>query len=208
MLLLIEIFSINKGRGYVNPSLDIIVIECCSTRGFPLEEACEHCFQNQSVIVVVVLISFLCYCGDYAGYITIILPFLAFYFCSAYFLIYGILQVVSEHHPWQKLWELFSRVEPYSSIFKPQISVVTHINPRLRDSYTQEIQVVLKHTSVATLVTIVGTPSSGSTSDNTCVRIDLYFLKPSLDKSIGRLTVIVPPRTALGKILSSTWVVK
>jgi hypothetical protein len=41
---------------------------------------------NQSAIYVVVLISFLCYCGDYAGYITIILPFLEFYFCSAYFL--------------------------------------------------------------------------------------------------------------------------
>jgi hypothetical protein len=86
MLLLIDIFSINKGRGYENPSLEIIVTEHCSTGGCPLEEAREHCFLNQSVISVVVLISFLCYCGDYAGYITVILPFLAFYFCSAYFL--------------------------------------------------------------------------------------------------------------------------
>jgi hypothetical protein len=86
MLLLIDIFSINKGRGYENPSLEIIVTERCSIGGCPLEEACEHCFLNQSVISVVVLISFLCYCGDYAGYITVILPFLAFYFCSAYLL--------------------------------------------------------------------------------------------------------------------------
>jgi hypothetical protein len=86
MLLLIDIFSINKGRGYENPSLEIIVTEHCSTGGFPLEEAHEHCFLNQSVISVVVLISLLCYCGDYDGYITIILPFLAFYFCSAYLL--------------------------------------------------------------------------------------------------------------------------
>jgi hypothetical protein len=86
MLLLIDIFSINKGRGYENPSLDIIVTEHCSTRGFPLEEAREHCFLNQSFIFVVILISFMCYCGDYAGYITVILPFLAFYLCSAYFL--------------------------------------------------------------------------------------------------------------------------
>jgi hypothetical protein len=86
MLLLIDIFSINKGRGYENPSLEIIVTERCSTGGCPLEEAREHCFLNQSVISVVVLISFLCYCGDYAGYITVILPFLAFYFYSAYFL--------------------------------------------------------------------------------------------------------------------------
>jgi hypothetical protein len=88
MLLLIDIFSINKGQGYENPSLEIIVIECCSTGGCPLEEAHEHCFLNQSVISVVVLISFLCYCGDYVGYITIILPFLAFYLCSTYFYIW------------------------------------------------------------------------------------------------------------------------
>jgi hypothetical protein len=86
MLLLMDIFSINKGRGYENPSLEIIVIEHCSTGGCPLEEAHEHCFLNQSVISIVVLISFMCYCGDYAGYITVILPFLAFYLCSAYFL--------------------------------------------------------------------------------------------------------------------------
>jgi hypothetical protein len=78
MLLLIDIFSINKGRGYENASLEIIVTEHCSTRGFPLEEAREHYFMNQSVIFVVVLISFICYCGDYVGYITVILPFLAF----------------------------------------------------------------------------------------------------------------------------------
>jgi hypothetical protein len=62
MLLLIDIFSINKGRGYENPSLDIIATEHCSTRGFPLEESYEHCFLNQSVISVVALILFMCYC--------------------------------------------------------------------------------------------------------------------------------------------------
>jgi hypothetical protein len=86
MLLLIDIFSINKGRGYENPSLDIIVTGCCLIGGCPLKEAYEHCFLNQSVIYVVVLISFMCYCGDYTGYITIILPFLAFYLCSVYLL--------------------------------------------------------------------------------------------------------------------------
>ena len=94
MLLLIDIFSINKGRGYENPSLEIIVTERYSTRGFPLEEAYEHCFLNQSVISIVVLILFMCYCEDYARYFTIIL----FMFCIFY--IFGILQVVSEHFPW------------------------------------------------------------------------------------------------------------
>ena len=86
MLLLIDIFSINKGQWYENPSLEIIVTEHCSIGGWPLEEACEHCFLNQSAILVVVLILFMCYCGDYAGYIIVILPFLAFYLCSAYLL--------------------------------------------------------------------------------------------------------------------------
>jgi hypothetical protein len=86
MLLLIDIFSINKGRGYENPSLEIIVTDLFLPGGCPLEEAHEHFFLNQSAIYVVILLSFLCYCGDYAGYITVIFPFLAFYFCSAYFL--------------------------------------------------------------------------------------------------------------------------
>jgi hypothetical protein len=86
MLLLIDIFRINKGRGYENPSLEIIVTEHFSTGGCPLKEACEHCFLNQGVISVVVLILFMCYCGDYAGYITVILPFLSFYLCSTYLL--------------------------------------------------------------------------------------------------------------------------
>jgi hypothetical protein len=63
----------------------------------------------------------------------------------------------------------------------------------VREAYTQELQVVLKHTLLATLVTPVGTPSSGSASDNTCIQIDLDILKPSVDKPIIRLTAIVPP---------------
>jgi hypothetical protein len=59
MLLLIDIFSINKGRGYENPSLEIIVTERYSIGGFPLEEAYEHCFLNQSVISIAIVISFL-----------------------------------------------------------------------------------------------------------------------------------------------------
>jgi hypothetical protein len=86
MLLLIDIFSINKGRGYVNPSLEIIVTERCSTGGCPLEEACEHCYLNQSVVFVAISYIISVYCEDYAGYFTVILSFLAFHFCSAYFI--------------------------------------------------------------------------------------------------------------------------
>jgi hypothetical protein len=127
-----------------------------------------------------------------------------FMFCMHF--ISGILQVVSEHFPRQKVWvNFFFRVETYSDVFKPQRSVVTRINPRLRDSYTRKYKWYLSAHLLATLVTPVGTPSSGSASDNTCVRIDLDYLKPSLDKPIGRLTAIVSPRTTLEKILSSTW---
>jgi hypothetical protein len=80
------LFSINRSRGYENPSLDIIVIELCSTVFCPLEEAHEHFFQIQSVIYVVILISFQCYCGECSRYIVVILPLLAFYFYSAYIL--------------------------------------------------------------------------------------------------------------------------
>jgi hypothetical protein len=86
MLLLIDTFSINKGRGYENPSLEIIVTERCSTGGCPLEEACEHCYLNQSVVSVAISYIISVYCEDYAGYFTVILSFLAFHFCSAYFI--------------------------------------------------------------------------------------------------------------------------
>jgi hypothetical protein len=86
MLLLIDIFSINKRRGYENPSLEIIVTEHCSTGGCPLEEACEHCYLNQSAISVAISYIISVYCEDYAGYFTVILSFLAFHLCSAYFI--------------------------------------------------------------------------------------------------------------------------
>jgi hypothetical protein len=63
MVLLIDIFSINRSRGYENPRLDIIVIDLCSTRGFPLEQVSEHFSHNQSALSGVILISFQCYCG-------------------------------------------------------------------------------------------------------------------------------------------------
>jgi hypothetical protein len=82
-----------------------------------------------------------------------------------------------------------------------------HINPRLGIHTRRKYKWYLSAHLLATLVTLVGTPSSGSVSDNTYIRIGLDFLKPSLDKPITPLTSIVPPRTSLGKILSSTWVV-
>jgi hypothetical protein len=136
MLLLIDIFSINKGRGYENPSLEIIVTEHCSTGGCPLEEAREHCFLNQSVISVVVLISFMCYCGDYAGYITVILPFLAFYFCSAYFLYLVYYKWYQSTFLGRNCGNFFFQGRDVFGVFKPQRSVITCINPWLRDSYT------------------------------------------------------------------------
>ena len=80
------LFSINRSWGYENPSLDIIVTERCSIGGCPLEEACEHCYQIQSAISVVISYIISVYCEDYAGYLTVIMLFLAFRSCSAYFI--------------------------------------------------------------------------------------------------------------------------
>jgi hypothetical protein len=101
----------------------------------------------------------------------------------------------------------FFKVETYSDILKLQRSIVTCINPRSGSHTHRKYKRYLSTHLLATLVTHIGTPSSGSESDNTCIWISLDFLKPSIDKPIDRLTVIVPLRTTLGKILSSTWVV-
>jgi hypothetical protein len=106
----------------------------------------------------------------------------------------------------KKLWVIFFQGRDVFDVLKLQRYVVQCIN-LWSGKHTQELQVVLKCTLLATLVTLVGTPSSGSASDNTCIWIDLDILKPSIDKPINRLTAIVPPRKTLGKILSSTWVV-
>jgi hypothetical protein len=134
MLLLIAIFSINKSRGYANPSWEIIVIELCSTRGCPLEEAREHCFLNQSVIYVVVLLSFMCYYGYYASYITVIPPFLAFYFCFAYFL-YLEYYMLLDIHPLYSFYILsycicfiYGPWEPHYQSYGQKPSISKHCN--------------------------------------------------------------------------------
>jgi hypothetical protein len=106
------LFSINRSRGYENPILNIIVIELCSTGGFPLEEAHEHCFQIQSAISVVILISFQCYCDECSGYIVVILPLLAFYFCSAYIL-YLVYYSETQRRSYNKFESLSTEVECY-----------------------------------------------------------------------------------------------
>jgi hypothetical protein len=94
MLLLIDIFSINKGRGYVNPSLEIIVRECCSTGGCPLEEACEHFFLNQSAFLLLFRISFLCIVKIMLDILLLFsISSILFMFCIFY--ISGILQTSS-----------------------------------------------------------------------------------------------------------------
>jgi hypothetical protein len=83
-----------------------------------------------------------------------------------------------------------------------------HINSWLGIHTCRKYKWYLRTHMLATLVTHVGTPLSGSASDNTYIWIDLDLLKPSIDNMIGRLVAIVPPRKKLRKILSSTWVVR
>ena len=82
-----------------------------------------------------------------------------------------------------------------------------HINPQLRIHTHRKCEWYLSAHLLATLVTLVGTPLSGSASNKTCIWIDLDILKPSIDKMIIRMTAIVPPRTKLENILFSNWVI-
>jgi hypothetical protein len=56
MVILIDIFCINRSRWYENPILDIIIIDVCSTGGCLLEEESEHFSQNQSDLFGVIMI--------------------------------------------------------------------------------------------------------------------------------------------------------
>jgi hypothetical protein len=106
-----------------------------------------------------------------------------------------------------KLWVnfFFYRVETYFNIFKLQRSVVTCIKLRSGIHTSMKYKWYLSTHLLATLVTPVGTPSSSSISNNTCIHINLDLLKPSIDKLIDFLTAIVPPRKTLKNILSSTY---
>jgi hypothetical protein len=95
-----------------NPSLEIIVTERCSTGGCPLEEACEHCYLIQSAISVAISYIISVYCEDYAGYFTVILSFLAFQLCSAYFIYLvscNYLQRCFLHFTFQQFWMQWRR---------------------------------------------------------------------------------------------------
>jgi hypothetical protein len=128
--------------------------------------------------------------------------------CSACFL-------YLEYYKWyqstsleKKMWVNFFTVDTYSGVFKLQRYVVTRINPWSGIHTRNKYKWYLSEHLLATLITLVGTPSSGSASENTCIWINLDLLKPSIDKLIGHLTSILPPRTTLRKIVSSTWAIR
>jgi hypothetical protein len=79
-----------------------------------------------------------------------------------------------------------------------------HINPHLGIHTRFKYKWYSRKHLLSTLVTHVGTPLSGNASDITCIWIGQDLLKPSIDKPIDLLTIIVPPRTTLKKVLSIT----
>jgi hypothetical protein len=95
----------------------------------------------------------------------------------------------------------------YFGILKLHISFIMCINPRSGSHTHNKYKCYSRAHLLATLVTPVGTPSSGNTLENTCIQIDLDSLNPSIDKLINHLIDIVPPRTVLRKLFSSTRVV-
>jgi len=82
--------------------LDIIVIDLYSNGGFPLKRQVKISLSNRSALSGVILLSFQYYCG-------VVLVILLFIFHFYHFIsimhtfISRILQVVSEHFPWQKI---------------------------------------------------------------------------------------------------------
>jgi hypothetical protein len=99
--------------------------------------------------------------------------------------------------------KFFFRVQMYSDILKLHRSLITRINPQSGSHTRSKYKWYLSTHMFATLVICVGTHSSGITLERTCIWIDLYLLKPSIDKPINHSTAIVPPRKSLGNILSS-----
>jgi hypothetical protein len=63
----------------------------------------------------------------------------------------------------------FFRVETYFDVFKIQRYIVTHINVWSGIHTRRKYKWYLSAHLFATLVINVGTPSSGSTSNNTCI---------------------------------------
>jgi hypothetical protein len=92
----------------------------------------------------------------------------------------------------------------YSNVLKLQRFVITCIKNQLGSNTCWKYKCYLSTHLLGTLVTPVGTPSSGSTPDNNYIWINLDLMNLYIDKLIGLLTSIVPPRTTLEKILSST----
>jgi hypothetical protein len=174
----------------------------------PSKRQVNIALSNQSALSGVNLVLIWYYCG-------IVLVISLFLCCFS--LIISVMNTILylEYYKWyqstfldKKLWvNFFSRVETYSNVLKLQRSVITCINPRSGIHTHMKYKWYLSAHLLATLVTHVSTLLSGSASENTCIHIDLDLLKPSIDKPIGRLTAIVPPRTTLRNILSSTFVV-
>jgi hypothetical protein len=177
------------------------VIEHCYARGCPLEDKSEHCFLS--------IKDLLFWCYDFI-YCVVLLLFYAIFLFSAI-----IIDLVP--YKWYQstflgrkcgfFFFFFEGRDVFWHLKTIEICCLTH-KSMLGEAYMHELQVVLKHTLLATFVTLVGTPSSHSTSYHTCIRIDLDLLKPSIDKPINHLTTIVPLRTTLENILSSTWVIR
>jgi hypothetical protein len=101
--------------------LRIIVIEKFSARGFPLEEANEHCFLSIKVL-------FWCFCFIYYG---VPLLFSAIFMFSSIIIDLVPYMWYKSTFLGRKLWVIFFRVEMYSDILKLQRFVIQNINMQL-----------------------------------------------------------------------------
>ena len=104
---------------------------------------------NRSALSGVILLSFQYYCGVVLVILLFIYHFYHFIYVLHTFYIWYITSGIRALSLEEIVGKFFFRAETYSNVFKPQRFIITRINPRLRDSYTKEIHVVLKNTYVS-----------------------------------------------------------
>jgi hypothetical protein len=127
--------------------LRIIIIERCFAGVFPLEEESEHCFLSIKVLF---------WCCGFIYFVPLL--FSIIFMFSA--IIIDLVPYKWYHSTFlgRKLWVIFSQGrDVFRHLKATEIFCSTH-KSTFREAYTQELQVVLKLTLLATLVTLVVTP--------------------------------------------------
>ena len=162
--------------------LDIVVIELCSVGGCPLEEASEHCSQQSKCSFQYyfgIILVLLWYCS---GYIIVSLPFLAkiFMFCILFYIWNTTSGIKAPSSTKNCGLIFFQGRDVFRRLKATEICRYAH-KPAVGESYTQEIQVVLKYTYVGHPCNPCWYPFKWQ-----CIREHLCTDRPRLPEAIFR----------------------